>query len=111
MTYNLCVDMHRERNRSARSIENLEEIAGGEDESVTSTFESPDSAVLRQEMNMYIQHAIDALPPRLREPFILRCCQEKAYHLEFGVSIRHITYAFPRTRSRKIRSDSEEKNL
>ncbi|MBW4576204.1 MAG: RNA polymerase sigma factor [Aphanothece sp. CMT-3BRIN-NPC111] len=79
LTHNLCVDMHRERNRGARGIESIEEIAVGEDETVASTFESPDSAVLRHELGAIVRREIDALPPRLREPFILRCCQEMSY--------------------------------
>jgi RNA polymerase sigma-70 factor (ECF subfamily) len=79
LTYHLCMDMHRERSREAVGIESIEEMAVAGNEIVASSTESPESAILRREMAMYIHHAIDTLPPRLRDVFILRCCQEMPY--------------------------------
>ncbi|MFB8787306.1 MAG: RNA polymerase sigma factor [Potamolinea sp.] len=79
LTHNLCVDMHRERNRGPKGMESMENISVTEDEEVASNIESPESAMLRREMCKYIDGAIEDLPPRLREPFILRCCQEMPY--------------------------------
>jgi RNA polymerase sigma factor (sigma-70 family) len=79
LTHNLCMDLHRERSRGAKGIESIEAIAAGEHEFLTSTLESPDAAILRRELGMVIRRAINTLPPRLRNPFILRCCQEKSY--------------------------------
>ena len=79
MTHNLCVDMHRKRNRGARGMESIEDVAGGEDNAVTSNFESPESVVLRRELELYTRRAINALPPKLRNPFILRFYQEMSY--------------------------------
>lgn len=79
LTHNLCMDLHRERSRGAKGIESIEAIAAGERETLASTLESPDAALLRRELGMTIRHAINTLPPRLRIPFILRCCQEKSY--------------------------------
>ncbi len=79
MTHNLCVDMHRQRNRSAIGIESIEEMAVEEFDPVASSFDSPESEVLRCEQGRYIRRAINSLPPRLREPCILRFYQEMSY--------------------------------
>lgn len=79
MTHNLCVDIHRERQRKAKSSESLETIADGEDEAITSGCDSPESVLLHLEMQAYIRRAVNALPVRLRQPFILRFEQEKSY--------------------------------
>ncbi len=79
LTYNLCMDMHRERSRDARGAESLKEIALLEGECATRAAPSPESAVLYQERETHIRRAIDALPAKLRDPFILRYCQEKPY--------------------------------
>lgn len=79
LTHNVCMDMHRERNRGARGIESIEEMAIKDDETVALTLASPESAVLRQELGMTIRSAINALPLRLRDPFILRYYHELSY--------------------------------
>lgn len=79
MTHNLCVDIHRERQRKAKSIESIETIADGEDEAITSGCNSPESALLHLEMQAYTRRAVNTLPARLRQPFILRFEQEKSY--------------------------------
>lgn len=79
LTYNLCMDMHRERTRQAIGIESIENIAVAEHEYVASSVLSPESAVLDRERYAYIRRAIDALPTKLRTPFILRYYQEMSY--------------------------------
>jgi RNA polymerase sigma-70 factor (ECF subfamily) len=79
MTHNLCVDIHRERQRGAKSIESIDTIADKEDEAVISGGDSPESVVLRREMKAYICQAVNALPARLRQPFILRFDREMSY--------------------------------
>lgn len=71
LTHNLCVDIHRKHRRMAMEIESIEEIAVRGDEEVISSFDSPELAILRDELGIYIRHAIDALPSRVRNPFIL----------------------------------------
>lgn len=73
------MDMHRERNRGARGIESIKEMAIKDDETVALTLASPESAVLLQELGMTIRRAINALPLRLRDPFILRYYQDLSY--------------------------------
>lgn len=79
LTYNLCVDIHREHKRGAVGIESIDEMAVAGNEIAASSSESPESAILRREMEMYIRRAIDNLPPGLRDAFILRCYQEMPY--------------------------------
>ena len=79
LTYNLCMDIHRQRRRKAIGIENIEDIAREADEAVISSFDSPESAILRDELGQFIRNAVNALPERLRTPFILRYYQEVSY--------------------------------
>lgn len=79
LTYNLCVDLQRQRNRSAFGVENVEELTSSVTDVAISTFESPESMVLRREMGEEIRRAIDELPPRLRYPFVMRFCREMSY--------------------------------
>ena len=79
LTHNLCMDMHRERTREASNIESLEKLAVAEDEYVTSSVSSPESAVLSRERDAYIRRAIDMLPAKLHTPFILRYYKEMSY--------------------------------
>lgn len=79
LTYNHCMDMHRERKRQSRYIEGLESgtltgwrIAG------ESNY-SPELAVAHREMCRYVMHHVSGLPSQLRQPFMLRFVQEMAY--------------------------------
>ena len=79
MTHNLCVDLHRRHNRSAKGVENFEEIAVGEQNILASSAYSPESTMLRSELAMVIRQRINALSPRLRDPFILRFYKNMSY--------------------------------
>lgn len=79
LTHNLCVDIHREHRRRAMAIESIEEIVVRGNEAVISSFDSPDSAILRNELRLYIRHAVDSLSSRLRTPFILRYYHQISY--------------------------------
>ncbi len=63
LIYNLCMDMHRERSKEAIGMESIEEIA------------LADLPVLDDERNP----AINALPAKVRLPFILWYEQEMSY--------------------------------
>ncbi|MBV6623034.1 MAG: RNA polymerase sigma factor [Rivularia sp. (in: Bacteria)] len=52
LTHNLCVDIHRERYR--KRITNMQEIAGGDNEAIIANVDSPESAILRHELKLYI---------------------------------------------------------
>lgn len=77
LTHNLCVDIHRKRYR--RRMTSMEEIAGEGDEALISNVDSPESAILRYELKLYICHAVSTLSERLRPPFILRYFHENSY--------------------------------
>ncbi|NEP53526.1 MAG: RNA polymerase sigma factor, partial [Moorea sp. SIO3C2] len=79
MTHNLCVDLHRKRHKSAMGMESIEEMAVGEHQTLASSQYSPESAILRRELKMYICREIKALSPQLREPFVLHFYQDIPY--------------------------------
>jgi len=79
LTHNLCIDIHRERNRGAKKVESLEAMTVGENFSPVSMFETPDAGLMRKELRAFICRAIDDLQPRLREPFVLHFVQNKSY--------------------------------
>lgn len=79
LTHNLCIDIHRERRRKAMQMEDIEEVAARGSSAVISCLNSPEEALLHHELGQYIRRAIDTLPSRLRNPFILRYCHQIAY--------------------------------
>ncbi|MEG5037567.1 MULTISPECIES: sigma-70 family RNA polymerase sigma factor [unclassified Microcoleus] len=79
LTHNLCIDIHRERRRKAMQMEDIEEVAATGSSAVISGLNSPEEALLHHELGQYIRRAIDTLPSRLRNPFILRYCHQIAY--------------------------------
>ncbi|MEH2253843.1 RNA polymerase sigma factor [Nostoc sp.] len=79
LIHNLCMDLHRERKREAQRIKNVEDIQFRDDAVITSKLESPESEMFVDELRAYLRYRIESLPTRLREPFILRYCQEKSY--------------------------------
>ncbi|NEO58556.1 MAG: sigma-70 family RNA polymerase sigma factor [Okeania sp. SIO3B5] len=76
LTYNLCVDIHREHIRDANRVENIEEYTSAEEQEVVSVQERPDSAIEVEEKRIMICRAIDNLPERMRETFILHFYQQ-----------------------------------
>ncbi|MEG4811906.1 sigma-70 family RNA polymerase sigma factor [Microcoleus sp. F8-D3] len=82
LTYNLCADIHRERNRSAVGVDSLDTIALGNETELISQEETPVRAAIRGEVELFFRGAIDELPDRLRETFML--------HFESGLSYQNI---------------------
>ncbi|MEG4224561.1 sigma-70 family RNA polymerase sigma factor [Microcoleus sp. N9_B2] len=78
LTYNLCADIHRERNRGAVGVDSLDTIAIGNETELISQEETPVRAAMQRELKLFFRGAIDELPDRLRETFIL--------HFESGLS-------------------------
>lgn len=95
-TYNLCVDIHRERYRGATGVESIEEMALTGNEIVAPSGASPESVLMRGEMEMYIRQAIDNLPPKLRQTFILYCYREMSY----ADIAQHLAISNPNVRKR-----------
>jgi RNA polymerase sigma-70 factor (ECF subfamily) len=79
LTHNLCVDIHRERSRGANRVEDIEGYASGEEQGLIPSEDTPESAVETGEKRIVIRRAIDNLPPRLRETFILHYREELSY--------------------------------
>jgi RNA polymerase sigma-70 factor (ECF subfamily) len=79
LTYNICVDIHREYKRLTDRVESLEVIVEKGEEGLVSLSDTPESAALQRELATIIHRAIEDLQPRLREPFILHFIEEKSY--------------------------------
>lgn len=77
LTHNLCVDIHRERSRNANRVEDIEGIA--EEQGLVSFDDTPILTLETDEKRMVIRHAIDNLPKRLRETFILHFYQQLSH--------------------------------
>ncbi|MUG95074.1 sigma-70 family RNA polymerase sigma factor [Scytonema sp. UIC 10036] len=79
LTKNLCVDIHRERNKSSMKMESWEEIALTKEQELASQAETPDLAATRRDLEVFFCRAIDELADRLRETFVLHFEQELSY--------------------------------
>jgi RNA polymerase sigma-70 factor (ECF subfamily) len=79
LTHNLCVDIHRERSRGANRVEDIEVYACSVEQGLVSFEETPESAMETGEKRIVIRRAIDNLPTRLRETFILHFYRELSY--------------------------------
>jgi RNA polymerase sigma-70 factor (ECF subfamily) len=79
LTRNLCVDIYRERSRGANRVEDIEGYASGEEQGLIPSEDTPESAVETGEKRIVIRRAIDNLPTRLRETFILHFYEELSY--------------------------------
>lgn len=79
MTHNVCVDIHREHQRQARGIEDIDAILESENSPLMLSQSNPNSLMLQAEIQEHIRQAIDKLPPRLRETFVLRFEKEMSY--------------------------------
>lgn len=76
LTHNLCVDIHRERSRGANRVEDIETIP---EEKLLSFDVTSLWTLETEDKNTAICRAIDNLPARLRETFILHFYQERSY--------------------------------
>jgi RNA polymerase sigma-70 factor (ECF subfamily) len=79
LIYNFCMDVHRKHKREVPGIENIDDIKFADHAAFASRVEFPESNILNLEMRAYLHQRIESLPDRLRQPFILHCCQEKSY--------------------------------
>ena len=75
-THNLCVDLHRQRQRHAISTDEIEETQHKLPEICDSSVSNPETLLLKKELNIYLRYCIEQLPPRLRHPLILRYYHE-----------------------------------
>ena len=79
LTYNLCMDVHRENKRLRDRVESWEVMIEKGEEGLPFFSHSPEAAALRCELATIIHCAIEDLPALLREPFILYFIEEKSY--------------------------------
>ncbi|MEH1865090.1 MAG: sigma-70 family RNA polymerase sigma factor [Nostoc sp.] len=79
LTRNLCMDIHRERSRGANRVEDIEGYASGNKPELVQSEDTPESAMETDEKRIVIRRAIDNLPIRLRETFILHFYQELSH--------------------------------
>jgi RNA polymerase sigma-70 factor (ECF subfamily) len=79
LTHNLCVDILRERSRGANRVEDIEGYASDEEQGLVPSEDTPESAVETGEKRIVIRRAIDNLPTRLRETFILHFYEDLSY--------------------------------
>jgi|LakMenEpi05Nov12_1017451.scaffolds.fasta_scaffold02522_2 RNA polymerase sigma factor (sigma-70 family) len=70
LTYNLCVDIHREYGRSQRQVESLDTI-DFEEQGIASQKETPVLVATQQELEKFFCIVIDELPIRLQETFLV----------------------------------------
>ncbi len=101
LTYNICVDIHREYKRLTDRVESLEIIVEKGLEGQVSFSHTPESVALQRELTIIIHRAIEDLPPRLREPFILHFIEEKSYQeitQKLGISYDNLCKRISRAR-------------
>jgi RNA polymerase sigma-70 factor (ECF subfamily) len=79
LTHNLCVDIHRERSRGANRVEDIELYASSVEQGLVSFEDTPEIAMESGEKRIVIRRAIDNLPTRMRETFILHFYRELSY--------------------------------
>ncbi len=79
LTHNLCVDIHQERDRTAHRVENIDAIAHQEEQGKIFQSDTPASQLEIGEKKTVIQSAINHLPTKLRETFILHFYQDLSY--------------------------------
>ena len=79
LTHNLCVDIHRERSRGVNRVEDIELYASSVEQGLVSFEDTQDCAMESGEKRIVIRRAIDNLPTRLRETFILHFYRELSY--------------------------------
>ncbi|MCT7967480.1 sigma-70 family RNA polymerase sigma factor [Laspinema sp. D1] len=77
LTKNLCMDLHRQRLKREVKVLEIEAIASEDD--WTDEDQNPLQAVTENELNQFFADAIDQLPPKLREAFILYVEQKQSY--------------------------------
>jgi len=78
LTCNVCLDMHRERQRALQGKVSLDEAIPG-DEPALSCTHSPEDDYLACEVREIVSGAIGALPATLRDAAQLRFVQETSY--------------------------------
>ena len=77
LTKNLCMDLHRQRRKQEVKVLDIEAI--GSEDDWTDEDQNPLQVVTENELNQFFADAINQLPPKLREAFILYVEQKQSY--------------------------------
>lgn len=77
-TYNVCIDIHRERARGGFRVESIE-AAEAAVATIETDIDSPEGALINHELRARLLRALKALPSSLREPFMLRFVHDMDY--------------------------------
>ena len=102
LTRNLCVDIYRERSRGANRVEDIEVYASSDEQGLVVQNETPESVLDMDEKKIVIRRAIDELPTKMRETFILHFYEELSHQ---GIAERQdITYQNVRKRISQARA-------
>jgi RNA polymerase sigma-70 factor (ECF subfamily) len=72
------MDVHRERARRESTVESVEDVEAL-DAATEVQVESQEIALVRREQDARLRQALNNLPSKLREPFILRFLHDMAY--------------------------------
>ncbi|MEM7556639.1 MAG: RNA polymerase sigma factor [Cyanobacteria bacterium P01_A01_bin.84] len=79
LIYNLCVDLHRQRDRERRYYQNVRFALTEYHYRNPSYFESPETELVRYELLNFTRNAIGVLPANIRIPFVLHCYKHYSY--------------------------------
>lgn len=79
LVHNLCEDIHRQRARHAISVENIDNILPKNQEIEISSSHDPESALLAQELKIYLRYCVVTLPLKFRVPLILCYYQDMSH--------------------------------
>ena len=79
LTRNLCVDIYRERSRGTNRVEDIEVYASSDEQGLVIQNETPESVLEMDEKKIVIRRAIDELPTKMRETFILHFYEELSH--------------------------------
>lgn len=102
LTKNLCIDIIRQRSRSALAVENIE-LIGQTDTIATALVETPEDVLETEEKYNEIRRAIADLPQTLRDTFILHFYQElphKEIAREQGISYDNVCQRISQARKK-----------
>ena len=79
LTHNICVDIHRERQRFLRNYQSLDIMVSEYKQDIISQEETPDLAAMLQDIEIFFEGAINELPPRLRGTLKLYILDDLSY--------------------------------
>lgn len=80
LTRNLCIDIHKERQRWNRFSDGGDDVEAVALERFMPGYEHPEAGCLDDELLTLFRGATDSLPDRLRDAFVMRCWEDEPYN-------------------------------